>query len=120
MRFLVGDAQALELPPASVDQTLALLVMNFILDPAKAAREMVRVTRPGGAVTAAVWDYGDGMEMLRVFWDEAVALDPAIWWKIRHPTPSRGVQLDRSCSLIATSAAQGKSVSSNQSCGGPV
>jgi hypothetical protein len=25
----------------------------------------------------AVWDYGEGMEMLRVFWDEAVALNPA-------------------------------------------
>src|SRR4029453_5947399 len=24
-----------------------------------------------------VWDYGEGMEMLRVFWDEAVALTPA-------------------------------------------
>jgi hypothetical protein len=38
---------------------------------------MIRVTRPGGVVAAAVWDYGDGMQMLRVFWDEAVALDPA-------------------------------------------
>ena len=28
-------------------------------------------------MAAAVWDYGDGMEMLRVLWDEAVALDPA-------------------------------------------
>jgi hypothetical protein len=28
-------------------------------------------------VAAAVWDYGDGMQMLRIFWDEAVALDPA-------------------------------------------
>jgi hypothetical protein len=36
------------------------------------------VTRPGGVIAAAVWDYGDGMEMLRVFWDEAVALDPAV------------------------------------------
>ena len=35
------------------------------------------MTRPNGVVAAAVWDYGDGMEMLRVFWDEAVALDPA-------------------------------------------
>jgi hypothetical protein len=23
-----------------------------------------------------VWDYGEGMEMLRVFWDEAIALEP--------------------------------------------
>jgi hypothetical protein len=35
----------------------------------------VRVTRPGGVVAAAVWDYGDGMQMLRTFWDSAVALD---------------------------------------------
>jgi SAM-dependent methyltransferase len=78
VRFVVGDAQALEFPDATFDKTLSLLVMNFIPDPARALREMVRVTRPGGVVAAAVWDYGDGMEMLRVFWDEAVALDPAI------------------------------------------
>ena len=78
VRFLVGDAQALQMPDASFDKTLSLLVMNFIPDPVKALREMIRVTRPGGAVAAAVWDYGEGMEMLRVFWDEAVALDPTI------------------------------------------
>lgn len=77
-RFLVGDAQALDMPDATYDETLSLLVMNFIPDSTKALREMVRVTRPGGVVAAAVWDYGDGMQMLRVFWDEAVALDPAI------------------------------------------
>jgi hypothetical protein len=37
---------------------------------------MIRVTRPGGTVAAAVWDYGEGMEMLRIFWDEAIALKP--------------------------------------------
>ena len=78
IRFVVGDAQALEFSPASFDRTLSLLVMSFIPDRAKALREMIRVTRPGGVVAAAVWDYGDGMQMLRVFWDEAVALDPAI------------------------------------------
>lgn len=36
-----------------------------------------RVTRPGGFVSAAVWDYGQGMRMLRLFWDAAAALDPA-------------------------------------------
>ena len=78
VRFLVGDAQALQLPDASFDKTLSLLVMNFIPDPVKALREMSRVTRPGGVVAAGVWDYGEGMEMLRVFWDEAIALDSAI------------------------------------------
>jgi SAM-dependent methyltransferase len=78
VKFSVGDAQALDLPDASFDRTLSLLVMNFIPDPARALREMIRVTRPGGVVAAAVWDYGDGMQMLRVFWDEAVALDSTI------------------------------------------
>jgi hypothetical protein len=35
------------------------------------------VARAGGTVGAYVWDYGDGMEMIRSFWDAAVALDPA-------------------------------------------
>jgi SAM-dependent methyltransferase len=78
VRFQVGDAQALALPDATFDRTASLLVMNFIPDPAKAVREMIRVTRPGGVVAAAVWDYGQGMEMLRVFWDEAVALDAGV------------------------------------------
>jgi SAM-dependent methyltransferase len=78
VQFLVGDAQALHLPDTSFDATLSLLAINFIPDPVKALREMIRVTRSGGIVAAAAWDYGEGMEMLRVFWDEAVALDPTI------------------------------------------
>jgi SAM-dependent methyltransferase len=61
---------------ASFDRTLSLLVVNFIPDAPKAVDEMVRVTRPKGIVAAAVWDYREGMEMLRVFWDEAIALHP--------------------------------------------
>lgn len=76
-RFEVGDAQALPYPEASFDKTLALLVMNFIPDARKAAAEMRRVTKPYGTVAATVWDYGEGMTMLRAFWDMAVALDPA-------------------------------------------
>jgi SAM-dependent methyltransferase len=76
IRFEAGDAQQLRFPDAAFDRTLSLLAVNFIPDPAKAVGEMKRVTRPGGTVAAAVWDYGEGMEMLRVFWDEAVALEP--------------------------------------------
>jgi SAM-dependent methyltransferase len=76
--FEVGDAQALKFSDASFDDTLALLVMNFVPDHRKAIAEMRRVTRPQGTVSACVWDYDRGMQMLRFFWDEAVALDPAI------------------------------------------
>ena len=77
IRFEVGDAQHMRFEDATFDRTLSLLVLNFIPDPALALDEMRRVTRRGGTVSAAVWDYGDGMQMLRTFWDEAVALNPA-------------------------------------------
>jgi SAM-dependent methyltransferase len=77
-RFEVGDAQALKFKDAAFDNTLALLVMNFVPDANKAIAEMRRVTRPESVVSACVWDYDDGMQMLRFFWDEAVALEPAI------------------------------------------
>ena len=77
VRFEVGDAQALPFADAAFDRSMSLLVINFIPDHAKALREMRRVTRPKGVVGACVWDYGAGMESLRIFWDEAVALDPA-------------------------------------------
>jgi SAM-dependent methyltransferase len=75
--FEVGDAMALPFADDSFDRTLAMLVLNFVPDPAAALQQMIRVTRPGGVVAAAVWDYGEGMQMLRTFWDAAVALDPA-------------------------------------------
>lgn len=78
VRFEVGDAERLRFLDGSFDRTLSLLVLNFIPDPAKALDEMIRVTRPGNTVAAAVWDYGQGMEMLRAFWDEAIALRPAM------------------------------------------
>ena len=78
VNYEVGDAQALKFKDASFDSTLALLVMNFVPDHNKATAEMRRVTRPQGVVSACVWDYDQGMQMLRFFWDEAIALDPAI------------------------------------------
>jgi ubiquinone/menaquinone biosynthesis C-methylase UbiE len=88
--YEVGDAQALKFKDASFDDTLALLVMNFIPDHGKAIGEMRRVTRPQGIVSACVWDYNEGMQMLRFFWDEAVALDPSI-----EPKDERHMKLSR-------------------------
>jgi len=76
-RFEIGDAQKLRFPAAAFDTCLSLLVFNFIPDPAKALAELRRVTRPGGPIAAAVWDYSDGMRMLREFFDVAVKLNPA-------------------------------------------
>ena len=73
--FQVGDAQQLEFPDASFEAALSLLVFNFIPDPKKALLEARRITRSGGNIAAAVWDYGAGMRMLRIFWDAAVSLD---------------------------------------------
>ena len=76
LTFEVGDARKMRFEAGAFDRTLSLLVINFIPDPEKALLEMKRVTRHGGIVAAAVWDYGDGMQMLRVFWNEAVRLAP--------------------------------------------
>ena len=73
--FEAGDAQQLRFADASFDASLSLLVFNFIPNPGKALREVRRVTKPGGRISAAVWDYGDGMRMLRAFWDGAVRID---------------------------------------------
>ncbi len=78
LRFEAGDAQHLPFPDASFDRTLSLLIMNFVPDPDRALGEMARVTRAGGTIAAAVWDYGEGMQLLRLFWDEAISRDPAL------------------------------------------
>ena len=75
--FEVGDAQSLPVDPGSFDVAVAGLVLNFVSHPSGAIAEMTRAVRPGGAVAAYVWDYAGKMELMRYFWDAAVALDPA-------------------------------------------
>jgi SAM-dependent methyltransferase len=75
--FEVGDAQSLPVDRASFDVAVAGLVLNFVPEPSGAVAEMTRAVRPGGAVAAYVWDYSGKMELMRYFWDAAVALDPA-------------------------------------------
>jgi SAM-dependent methyltransferase len=74
--FEVGDAMSLPWADASVDASVSGLVLNFVPDGAAMVREMRRVTRPGGRVAAYVWDYAGGMQMMRHFWDVAIALNP--------------------------------------------
>jgi SAM-dependent methyltransferase len=75
--FRQGEAQALPVADRSVDAVVSGLVLNFVPDPPAAVAEMARAARPGGVVAAYVWDYAEGMQLIRLFWDAAGAVDPA-------------------------------------------
>jgi SAM-dependent methyltransferase len=77
VRVELASAEALPFDDRAFDVALAQLVVNFMTDPPAGAAEMRRVTRPGGTVAAAVWDYAGEMTLLRAFWDAAVAIDPS-------------------------------------------
>jgi SAM-dependent methyltransferase len=70
-----ADAQELPFAAAEFDRVVSGLVLNFVADQARMVAEMARVARPGGEVGLYVWDYAGKMEMMRRFWDAAVALD---------------------------------------------
>lgn len=76
-RFGVGDAQALPFDHGGFDAAVSGLVLNFVPDQPRAVGEMARAVRDGGTVAACVWDYAGEMQMMRCFWDAAMALDPA-------------------------------------------
>ena len=73
--FEIGDAQALRAAAATFDVVVSGLVVNFVPQPELAVAEMARVARSGGTVAAYVWDYAEGMRLMRHFWDAAAALD---------------------------------------------
>ncbi|MGH7632992.1 MAG: methyltransferase domain-containing protein, partial [Gemmatimonadaceae bacterium] len=58
-----------------VDLAVSGLMLNFVPEPAAAVAEMARVVRPGGSVALYVWDYAGEMQLMRHFWDAAIALD---------------------------------------------
>jgi SAM-dependent methyltransferase len=74
---VVAGAEALPFADGAFDVALSQLVVNFMRDAEAGVREMGRVTRPGGAVAACVWDYAGDMTLLRAFWDAAREVDPA-------------------------------------------
>jgi SAM-dependent methyltransferase len=76
-RFSVGDARALQFPDGRFDAVVSGLVLNFVPEPEAAVAELARVAAPGGVVGAYLWDYADGMQMIKHFWEAAAASDPA-------------------------------------------
>lgn len=70
----VGDLPRRE---AGYDAVVSGLALNFFPDPRSAIREQLEIAAAGGLVGAFVWDYAEGMEFLRRFWDAAASVDPA-------------------------------------------
>lgn len=75
--FEVANAQSLPLEPNAYDASVSGLVLNFVPQPELMASEMARVTKSGGTVALYVWDYAGEMQLLRHFFDAAIALNPA-------------------------------------------
>ena len=74
--FRVAGAEALPRRDGGFDAVVSGLVLNFLPDAGEALSSIRERLRRGGTVAAYVWDYAEGMEFLRFFWEEAVASDP--------------------------------------------
>jgi SAM-dependent methyltransferase len=70
-------AESLPFEDDSFDVVLSQLVVNFMQDADAGLAQMRRVTREGGSIVSCVWDYAEGMTMLRAFWDGVLDVDPA-------------------------------------------
>lgn len=75
--FHQASAEALPFAAGAFDVIASGLVLNFLSDAGLAMREMQRVAVPGGSVAGYVWDFGGEMQVVRRFWDAAIAVDGA-------------------------------------------
>jgi len=88
VHFEIGDATRLPLDAADRDVTVSGLVLNFVRDHEAMAREMARVTRPGGSV---------GLIAGEISREDALwpvpALVPQLGWALgRRPVPARATR----------------------------
>ena len=77
INFEPADARSPPFKDNSFDRAFSMLVLQFIPDAGRAVAEMRRVVRPGGTVTAAVWDGYGGLQHARMIWDFAPVFDPS-------------------------------------------
>jgi SAM-dependent methyltransferase len=74
--FVAAGVGTLPGRPGGYGSIASSLALNFFPDAEAAVDEMRSLAASNGMVSACVWDYGDGMEFLRHFWDAATVLDP--------------------------------------------
>ena len=76
VEFRQGNDQHVRSIGITADAVVFGLVLNFVADAVEGLRSAAQVTTPGGLIAAYVWDYADGMTMMRHFWDAAIEEDP--------------------------------------------
>jgi SAM-dependent methyltransferase len=98
-----ATAEDLPFSDGSFDTTLAQLVVHFMSDPVAGLTEMARVTRPGGVVSACVWDQASGTGPLAVFWRAVRDVDPAASDESELPGVREGhlIELFHQAGLVA-------------------
>ena len=76
--FRVGDAQRLPVDVSGFDVAVSGLVLNFVPDADAAMTSMRGAVRQDGVVAAYVWDYAEGMELIRHLFDAAAEIDAGV------------------------------------------
>jgi SAM-dependent methyltransferase len=104
-----GVAEELPFPDDGFDLALAQLVVHFMSDPVAGLREMARVTRPGGAVLACVWDHAGSSGPLSLFWRAVQEVDPAAPTEA-HLAGARGGHLAELCEAAGLRAVESTSL----------
>ena len=117
LEFQVRDASHLDFDEGGFDLAVSALALNFFPDPRQALLGMKQAVRIGGRVALFVWDYAGGMQMLRAFWDAAVALDAgavqldeAVRFPVCQPQPLRRLFQNSGFSRIQEQALKVKTI----------
>ena len=79
--FQLGDAMNLPFESDRFDYATMALVLFFVPDPTAGVAEMIRVTKPGGGISAYVWDVMEGGAPMANILNQFRILD------IDHPYP---------------------------------
>jgi len=76
VEFLRGDDQDVSGLGVTGGAAVFGLVLNFVPDAIGAVQAASAALRSGGLIAAYVWDYAEGMAMLRAYWDAAIEESP--------------------------------------------
>jgi ubiquinone/menaquinone biosynthesis C-methylase UbiE len=89
LQFVEGDAENLPFPDQSFDAVLSIYGTMFAPDHQRTARELVRVTRPGGTIALASWTpkgfIGETFKLIASYVPPAAGMQaPHLWGSEDH------------------------------------